>query len=285
MLKKILVILILIFLVNTLYGQDKVRLIIRSDDIGSTHAANVACIKSYTEGITQSVELMVPCPWFEEAVSMLNDHPALDVGIHLVLTSEWEHMKWRPLIDSPGLKDKDGYFYPMIWPNENFGEDKALKHADWKPEEIENEFRAQIELALRKVPHISHLTCHMGCSSWDKRVSDIYKKLASEYNLDIDPSDYGVKRFQWNRNGDEDVRIQNFITALDKLTPGNYMFVEHPGLNTPEMRALGHSGYYDVAEGRAFVTKLLTDDRVKNAIEKNNIELISYKDLKLLSDE
>lgn len=285
MLKRYIAVLVAILLANAAPAQDQVRLIIRSDDIGSTHAANVACLKSYTDGITQSVELMVPCPWFEEAVKMLNEHPGLDVGIHLVLTSEWENMKWRPLTDSPGLKDKDGYFYPMIWPNEKFGEGKALKPANWEPEEIENEFRAQIELALQKVPHISHLTCHMGCSSWDERVKAIYEKLAGEYNLDIDPSDYNVKRFQWNRDGDDEIRIQNFISALDELVPGNYMFVEHPGLNTPEMQALGHSGYYDVAEGRAFVTKLLTDKRVKNAIEKNNIELISYKDLKQLTKE
>ncbi len=278
--KKILSLLILLyFLVISASSQGNIRLIIRSDDIGSTHAANVACIKSYTEGITQSVELMVPCPWFEEAVTMLNNHPDLDVGIHLVLTSEWENIKWRPLTDSPGIKDEDGYFYPMIWPNEQFGKGKALKPANWTAKEIENEFRAQIELAIRKVPHVSHLSCHMGCASWDDRVTKIFNRLAKEYNIDINPTDYNVKRFEWNREGNEETKIKNFISALNKLTPGTYMFVEHPGLDTPEMEALGHSGYYNVAEGRSFVTKLLINEDVKAAIQKNNIELISYKDL------
>ncbi len=279
--KKIISIVILFyFLVVSASSQGSIRLIIRSDDIGSTHAANVACIKSFTEGITQTVELMVPCPWFEEAVTMLNNHPDLDVGIHLVLTSEWENIKWRPITDSPGLKDEDGYFYPMIWPNEKFGEGKALKLANWTTEEIENEFRAQIELAINKVPHISHLSCHMGCASWDDRVTEIFNRLAKEYNIDINPADYNVKRFKWNRDGNDETKIDNFISALNNLTPGTYMFVEHPGLDTPEMAALGHSGYYDVAKGRSFVTKLLTNEDVKSAIQKNNIELISYKDLK-----
>ncbi|MHC4171044.1 MAG: ChbG/HpnK family deacetylase, partial [Planctomycetota bacterium] len=42
-------------------AQDSgINLIIRGDDIGSSHAANVACIRSYTEGIMTSVEVMVP---------------------------------------------------------------------------------------------------------------------------------------------------------------------------------------------------------------------------------
>jgi len=98
-------------------AQDKsISLIVRGDDIGSCHAANVACIRSYKEGIMTSVELMVPCSWFPEAVKMLNENPGLDVGIHLVLTSEWENYKWRPLTHAPSLTDADGYFYPRVFP-------------------------------------------------------------------------------------------------------------------------------------------------------------------------
>jgi len=42
-------------------AQDKgIYLIVRGDDIGSSHAANAACIQSYKEGIMTTVELMVP---------------------------------------------------------------------------------------------------------------------------------------------------------------------------------------------------------------------------------
>jgi len=40
-------------------AQDPPRLIIRGDDIGSTHGANLGCIQSYKEGIMQSVQIMV----------------------------------------------------------------------------------------------------------------------------------------------------------------------------------------------------------------------------------
>src|SRR4030042_1098257 len=76
---------------------DETRLIIRGDDIGSAHAANIACIKSYQEGIMRSVEIMVPCAWFPEAVKMLAENPGLDVGVHISITSEWENIKWGPV--------------------------------------------------------------------------------------------------------------------------------------------------------------------------------------------
>ena len=79
------------------YGcaQQDIKLLVRGDDIGSSHNANLACIESYKNGIVRSVEIMVPCSWFEEAVIMLNENPGLDVGIHLTLTSEWDNYKWR----------------------------------------------------------------------------------------------------------------------------------------------------------------------------------------------
>ena len=157
-----------------------IRLIARGDDIGSSHAANVACIRSYKKGIMTSVEVMVPCGWFSEAVKMLNENPGLDVGVHVVLTSEWENIKWRPLTKATGLTDADGYFYPTIWKRKDAPAGTALREANWKIEEIEEEMRAQIELAVRKIPHVSHLTCNMGCSSWDPKVKELWAKLARE---------------------------------------------------------------------------------------------------------
>ncbi|MHC4537280.1 MAG: polysaccharide deacetylase family protein [Planctomycetota bacterium] len=263
-------------------GQDKgTYLIVRGDDIGSSHAANVACIESYKEGIMKTVELMVPCGWFPEAVKLLNENPGLDVGVHITLTSEWENIKWRPLTKAPSLTDADGYFYPMIWQRKDFPAGTALKEADWKIEEIEKEMRAQIELAKRKVPHVSHLTCHMGCSGWDPKVREVYLRLAKDYNLDISPSDYAVKgfgRLKGAKTAEE--RIKSFIQNLKGLKPGTYIFVEHPGLDTEEMRAIGHKGYYDVAKDRDAVTEIFTSPDVKRTIDKLGIKLISYADLR-----
>jgi len=269
-----------------LYAQssapDKgVNLIIRGDDIGSCHAANVACIRSYKQGIMKSVEVMVPCSWFPGAVKMLNENPGLDVGIHLVLTSEWENYKWRPLTHAPSLTDADGYFYPTIWRRNNAPAGTALKEANWKIEEIEKELRAQIELGKRKVPHVSHLSYHMGCAGWHPKVKELCAKLAKEYDLNVEPSEAGVRGF--GRLGDVKTageRIDRFIELLEELKPGTYLFVEHPGLNTAEMSAIGHKGYEDVAQDRDAVTELFVSDKVKKVIKRLGIKLISYADLK-----
>jgi len=259
----------------------EINLIIRADDIGSSHAANVACIKSYTEGIATSVEVMVPCAWFPEAVKMFNANPGLDVGVHVVLTSEWENIKWRPLTKAPSLTDADGYFYPTIWRRKNAPAGTALRDAKWKIEEVEAEMRAQIELAIRKIPRISHMTGHMGSGSWDPKVKDLWSKLGKEYKLNISASEYGVRRFSGYRGATTvQERPEKFMKALEALKPGTYLFVEHPGLDTAEMRAIGHKGYYGVAKDRKAVTDLLVNPKVKKKIKDLGINLISYADLK-----
>jgi len=75
---KVLFSIILFFFSTTLFAQtDEIQLLVRADDIGSFHAANVACIESYQNGIARSVELMAPCAWFPEAVKMLAENTGL----------------------------------------------------------------------------------------------------------------------------------------------------------------------------------------------------------------
>ncbi|MFO7670497.1 MAG: polysaccharide deacetylase family protein [Bacteroidales bacterium] len=262
-------------------SQDEIRLIIRGDDIGSSHAANLGCIISYQEGIMQSVEIMVPCAWFPEAIKMLNENPGLDVGVHITFTSEWENIKWRPLTNAPGITDDDGYFFPLIWPGDRVPADQSLKGSDWKPEEIEAEMRAQIELAIKHIPQLSHLSCHMGCSGWDEEVAAIYSRLAKEYKLNIPTSDYGVERFPLAGKGEtSEERINDFIEGLNKLEGGKtYLFVEHPALESMEMSAVGHEGYENVNQDRQMVTELFTSKEVMKVIEERGIQLISYADL------
>ncbi|MEM9830000.1 MAG: polysaccharide deacetylase family protein [Bacteroidota bacterium] len=263
----------------TSYAQP-IQLIVRSDDMGSTHAANEAIIETYENGITTSVEVMVPTPWFPEAVKMLRNYPDLDVGVHLTLTSEWENIKWKPITSALSLTDDLGYFYPMIWANDNYGEDQALHTQDWKLEEIEQEFRAQIELAKREIPQLTHVTGHMGCSNMDERVNELVRKLAQEYDLAIFPEDLGVKRasYQGAKETSEE-KINSFIAMLESLTPGTHLFVDHPAYDTPEIQAIHHIGYTDVATDRQGVTDLLTDEKVKETIRRLGIKLIDYNDL------
>lgn len=257
------------------------RLIVRGDDMGFSHAGNEALIKCHKEGVQTSIEIIVPSPWFPEAVKMLKENPNIDVGIHIALTSEWDNVKYRPLSNSPSLTDADGYFYPFIYPNKNYP-GQAL--SENKPElvDIEREIRAQIELALKKIPRISHISSHMGCYNMSPEVKEIAKKLAKEYKIDIDPGEFGVKYISYaGPKATSEQKVQSFIKMLDELKAGEtYLFVDHPGIDTPELRAIHHIGYEDVATDRQGVTDAWTDARVKEAIKKKGIQLISYADLR-----
>jgi hypothetical protein len=121
----------------------------------------------------------------------------------------------------------------------------------------------------------------MGCSGWHPEVKEVWTRLSGQYNLRIVPSEYGVRStggFGDARTAKE--RIAKFVEILEGLKPGTYLFVEHPGLDVPEMRAIGHRGYYGVAEDRDAVTKVFTSNEVKKTIKKLGIRLISYADLK-----
>ncbi len=277
--KSFLIICLYLITMNLFAQSEGISLLIRADDIGSFHAANVACIESYQKGIARSVELMVPCAWYPEAVKMLNENPGFDVGIHLVLTSEWSSVKWRPLTHCPSLVDKDGYFFPMVWKNDNFPPGSSISEAKWKIDEVEKELRAQIELALRQVSQISHLSNHMGFTSLDPKLKTLVEKLAKEYKLDTETNN--LKYFSgWGRDAKPEERIDKFCENLEKLTPGKYLFVEHPAKDSEEMKNVGHKGYENVGLDREWVTRVFTSEKVKETIKKKGIKLISYANLR-----
>jgi CubicO group peptidase (beta-lactamase class C family)/predicted glycoside hydrolase/deacetylase ChbG (UPF0249 family) len=257
-----------------------IRVIMRGDDMGFSHSGNLALVETYKKGIETSIEVIVPSPWFPEAVKMLEQNPGIDVGVHLAITSEWDNVKWRPLTDCPSIRDANGYFYPMVFANKNYP-GQAIMENNWKIEDIEKEMRAQIEMALKKIPRVSHVSAHMGCNRISDAVKAMSKKLAQAYNIDIDLEELGVKNFSYaGSKGTGKEKIQSFIAALKNLEPGQtYLFVDHPGLDDEELRSIYHIGYENVAADRQGVTELFTSKEVKNFMLNNGIQLVGYNDL------
>lgn len=260
------------------------KLIIRGDDMGYSHSGNVALLKASLEGIQTSIEVIAPAPWFPEAVKMLNDNPGIDVGLHFAITSEWDNVKWRPLTEAKSLRDEDGYFYPMIFKNKYYP-GRAIMNHKFKLEDIEAELRAQIELLKKHVPRVSHISGHMGCTMFTPEVKSLVRKVAKEYNLPVVDSDavheYGIQ-YVWidGRNKNSDERSDAFIKLLNTLEDNkSYVFLEHPGLDNDELRAIHHIGYENVAEDRQMVTNLFLSEKVKRAIYQKGIKLVSYKEV------
>ena len=64
---------------------------------------------------------------------------------------------------------------------------------------------------------------------------------------------------------------------LSKLKPGKtYLFVEHPGNESDEMKAIGNKGMLTVARDRNWVRQVFTSPKVIKAIQDKGIELVDY---------
>lgn len=255
----------------------EIRLLVRADDMGVAQSVNEACIKSYKEGIVKSIEVIVPGPWFLDAVRLLNENPGVDIGVHLALTSEWERIKWRPLTHAPSLVDANGYFRPMTRQRKDFPPDTGFVEANPKLDEVERELRAQIETAQRHLgKRVSHLSAHMVAAMATPELKAVTERLAKEYKLRIEmdglkfAGGFGSSSFTAER------RELALIELVEKLEPGQWMLLEHPGLDTPEMRNIGHKGYENVAADRAGVTQAFTSPKVKEVIARRKIKLIDY---------
>lgn len=260
-------------------------LIVRADDMGSFRAANIACMEGYKNGVETTIEVMAVTPWFPEAAKLLKENPGIDVGLHMTFTSEWDNIKWRPLTSCPSLTDANGYFLPMMAPNKAYP-GLAILENKWDLGEIEREARAQIELALKNIPQISHISGHMGALSFDAEVLKLMHRLSDEYHLPLVDCGDAMQEYEFAYKGyggpsataaDKEA---SFIKMLDTLEPGKrYVFLDHPALDNEEMSTVGHIGYENVAVDRQGVTDLFTSPRVRQAIEDRNIDLVSYNDI------
>lgn len=224
----------------------------------------------------------MPGAWTSHAAEVLNAQPDIDVGIHLTLTSEWDRVKWRPLTQANGLVDRHGNFLPMLTPRGDSGA-QCLASANWSIDEIANEFRAQVSLGVRMFRNASHISSHMlrHFSDFDAQLGDIIAELCHEFGLKDDAFGHGLPRIEGYPKfpRDTEVRIDAFARQLEALEAGTYIFIDHPAVASPELSAMGHHGYDDVAEDRTTCLETLTSSKLRACIADLSISLISYRDL------
>ncbi|MCX5494420.1 polysaccharide deacetylase family protein [Kaistia dalseonensis] len=152
-------------------------LIVNIDDLGMCHGANVAFLELFARGRCDSGSVMVPCPWFLEIAEAGAADPALKLGVHVTLTAEKAHYRWRPLTAPPkssGLVDDDGYFH---------GDPQTVRRRA-VPEAVEAEMRAQIEMFLRHGLKPTHFDPHQD-TVLAPEFFPIYVALGREYGVPV----------------------------------------------------------------------------------------------------
>jgi predicted glycoside hydrolase/deacetylase ChbG (UPF0249 family) len=272
------------------FPKDAKLLIIHADDAGVCHSADSAIMLAYQKGDITSASIMVPCPWFSEIAAFAKDHPEMDWGVHLVLTSEWKNYKWKGVSSAanPSLLDRNGYFYAT----------NAGVATNVKVDEAEKELRAQIEKAKAYGIKLTHIDTHMGSVLASADIMKMYQRLGKEYGLVVlVPPDY-LKMLAPKLLSSVDttgILVDNFIMAyamttadkwknfynynLEHLKPGLNELVFHLGFDNDELRAIttGQTDYgsawrqqdYDYATGTEF----------KAMLKQKGIYLVSWGEI------
>ncbi len=281
---------------------DAKAVVIHGDDIGMSYSTVAGFPALLDAGILSAASVMVPCPWFPAAARMsrdLRDHPHLDMGVHLTLTSEWDEYRWGPIHrrdPESGLMDKESYFHRH--------EADVWAHADSAA--VEAELRAQIETALAAGIDVTHIDSHMG-SLFHPRLLTIYLELASEFQIppflvrpdvphmqsgNMPPEDaqtlarlvaqvdaWGVPLFDGFYVMDLDRANggwQEARAVLSALPPGSMTYlIFHPNIDAADLRAFA-------PDWRARVDDyhLLTDPTFRELLDELGITVIGMRGLR-----
>jgi len=270
------------------YPANARLLIIHADDFGMSHSVNLAISQALEHGWITSASIMVPTPWYPEALQWSRTHPKADVGIHMVLNSEWPGFRWGPTASTDkvsSLLDPDGYF---------FNDPSLFTHV--KMTQVETELRAQVDKARAQHLHFSHLDSHMIALTGTRHLFDIYERMGHAYNLPIalvkngsfrmppgvtPPTnalaldsvitmDPGISKQQW---------LHWYKQNLSQLKPGIYQLVVHLAYDDPEMRGAtsGHPDWGAAWRQRDF--DMVKSPEFQSFLREQKFTLVTWKQL------
>ncbi len=261
------------------FSQDQCsskELLIRCDDIGMSHSVNLAVEKVIKTGIPFSASVMFVCPWYQEAVDILKDHPQVTVGIHLTLNAEWKNYRWGPVTGRsavPSLVDSLGYFFPSR---------AAFEANHPKLNEIEKELRAQIERAVHSGLNIKYVDYHMGTAVDKPEYRAILEKLANEYHLGISRY-FGEQDIPSMYSDPIESKADSLYKTLSNINSNQVnLLVCHIGIDNPELQAmtdLNPFGPKEMSKNRQAELNALISPKFLEAIKSNHIMLINYEQL------
>jgi predicted glycoside hydrolase/deacetylase ChbG (UPF0249 family) len=221
-------------------------LIVNCDDFGMYEAINGAVIDAIERGIAGSCSLMVPCPAAPAAMRLLRRRPEIAFGVHLTLVRDTPRHRWGPQAAKekvPSLLDGAGELFTPA------GRAELLAQA--RIQEIEIEFRAQIDAVADAGLTPTHLDFHCLADGGREDVFSLTMALAGEYGLALrvwlDPARARSRRkglpvvdhaFLDSFSLDVEGKAGRYAELLRTLPPGLSEWAVHPALDDEESRAL-----------------------------------------------
>lgn len=286
------------------YPSGKKVIILHADDAGMCEEANIAIKKYLLDGDIQSTAAMPPCPNFDEMITFAIEHPNIDVGLHLTLTSEWENYRWpsvSPVSEVPGLIDEAG----MLWHEVP----QVVQHAT--AEEVATEIRAQIEKSIALGFRPDHIDTHMGTLYGTPKYAKAFLDIAMEYGIPanaIDMSDSLVVAYYQKAGypiNDEMIKymeaytlpkVDNFTSApntdtyekkvasfqelIKSLRPGLTEIIFHPSIETDNLKSITGSW-----QQRVWEAKMFADPDMKKFFVDEGLIFTNWKEIMKRFDE
>lgn len=280
------------------FSNEDRLVIIHTDDIGMCHASIQAYSELFDYGLISSGATMVPCSWFPQVAAFCRQHPKVDMGVHLTLTSEWDNYRWSPVsthhIDS-GMIDTEGYFFRSSEETQSYG----------NPEAIQTELQTQLERAISAGIEVTHLDTHMNTVAHPKFLNG-YLQLAIRHRLPIlfpRQDEAGFRKLGLNSEiasiaaslvdylEDQGIPLVDHAAGLDLDKPINRLeqakqemsdlpsgithFITHPSIKTSELKAITPDWQSRVADYKTFM-----DEKLRQHIDNIGVQIIGYKTLK-----
>ena len=151
------------------------KLIVNADDFGLHPLINAGIIKGFQEGFITSTSLMTSAPYWQEAIELAQQNPALGIGVHLTLVGSVPPV--LPAVRVRSLLDADGLFLP-----DYVAFAKRFYTGGVRRSELEAELRAQLERALAAGVNLTHVDSHQHTHVLPG-VNALVLKLCCEYNI------------------------------------------------------------------------------------------------------
>ena len=248
-------------------------LIVNADDFGRSEGIDAGIVRAHHEGIVTSTTFMTNAPSTPHAASLARGTPTLDLGVHLVLTYA------RPLSNPAQIRSlvrKDGSFWR---PSELLA--RPIDRTD-----ALTEYRAQYararELAGREPTHVDthHWIHDHPALSW--AVAELARETGAAARTHT-PAQRDEYRAKGVRTPDHFTRefqhpghsgLGDLLALLARLDDGVTELMCHPG--EPDAELLATSSY---ARERPLELAVLTDPRVRNALERERITLTTFAEL------
>lgn len=268
------------------YPDDARLLIVNADDLGMYPAINEAVGSAFREGIVHSTSLMMPCPGAPGAIDLLKSLPDLPFAVHLSVIRDIPDYVWGPVApkgEVPSLLDDDGNLYTTA--------KMAQMLAAATLDDLETEFRAQIEMVLATGLQPTHLDWHCLHDGGRDDIFDLTVALAREYGLALrvsKPASIARVRQLGLPCSDHDLldsfsldlasKAEQYAAYLRALPPGLTDWAVHPGLDTTNARSIDPAGW----PVRFSDFQFLISAQAKEIIAQEGITLLSYASLQPL---